>query len=452
MSGSRTIIGLLALIATLLTATEARAAFTICAVGSIRTIDSGETIPNGPNAGDTEDYWPNGDSTLSKAIPGIQVGLYRPGQGNTYEFTGSDGCADFSVSAAQNSVVTFYTNSYSLAGQILVVHDDPYDFTLPVGSTWTWQWTNQDMQNGNTYTYTNIGSGLAKWTAFFSANFAFRKWDQALDKASSYTATYLGLDESCTSTTNDDASAHYGGSGSSRSNGQITSHRHYLLLANCTGGGQLSRQKSIISHELGHAIVALYYGAHTGALNGDEPSSTDYNKDQQDGETGSCVSVADGYTITSKEWNSVAFREGFAHFVAAAAWNDKNDPGVAGGSGTGEEGEYTWFGSPRDLERFNQGSGSGSGGHLENFCGAWDSSGTSGDWLRFLWDFWSNAGCSSTSKADILKLYSTIRLGGGFTKGNYYTRSEQRMTSVFSGCKQSSFIDWAGWNGIDNDT
>ncbi len=441
----------------------AHASYTICAVGSIRTTDSGNQIPSGPNAGDTEDYWQNGDSTLSKAIHGLSIGVYRPGAGNEYRNTGSDGCADFTGTAGSGSTVTFY--SHTLAQSTgLVLNNSPYSYALN-GATWTYRYTNQNLRNNRTYTYSNLGSGLAKWTTLFTANFGLRRFDDALNVVSNWTTIYLGLDESCTTGTNGTdtvASAHYGGSGSNRSNGQITSGRHYLALANCTTGGQRSRQKFIVSHEMGHAITALYYGASSGATNGDEPNSTDYSKDRVDGETGTCrdggTSGSDSYTIDSKEWNSVGFREGFAHWVAASSWSLKNDSGAAGGSGTGQEGSFSWFGGSQtdahDLERYNLGAGSGSGGHLENICTTgWDSSSTNGDWLRFLWDMFTDTTCgSSPSKNNMLDVYSRTRQNGGLTKGNYFTRAEQAANNLWGSCWEGRFATWSSWNGVDNDT
>lgn len=443
----------------------AHASYTVCAVGSIRTTDSGNPIPSGPNAGDTEDYWQNGDTTLSKAIHGLRIGVYRPGSGNEYRSTGSDGCADFAGSASSGSTVTFYSNTLAQSTG-LVVHDGPYDYSFG-GSTWSYRYTNQNLQNNSTYTYTNIGSGLAKWTALFTANFGLRRFDNALNVVSNWTYIYLGMDESCTTgPTGSDkqASAHYGGSVPDRSNGQITSGRHYLSLANCTTGGQYSRQKFIVSHEVGHAVAALYYGALSGATNGDEPNSADYSKDRVDGESGSCRDgiTPDSYTINSKEWNSVGFREGFAHWIAASSWSSKNDSGAAGGSGTGQEGSFSWFGgsgaSTDDLERYNLGNGTGSGGHLENICtsgwaAGWDSASTNGDWLRFLWDVFTDDTCgSSPTKNNLLDVYAVTRLNGNLTKGNYYTRAEQAANGLWNNCAEGRFAHWSAWNGVDNDT
>ncbi|WP_156040564.1 hypothetical protein [Chondromyces apiculatus] len=159
----------------------AQAGFTVCATGRATTIDSGHDIPNGPNAGFT---------VVVRSIA-------------------SDGGA---------------------GANVVRLHDDPYTFTSSPGGFWAYVFNNQTLSQNTTSTYTNIGSGVAKWTAFFAANQAMRTYDDHLDNVE----LNVGIDESCTAGGSENlASAHYGSSGSSRSNGQITSGIHHLGIANC---------------------------------------------------------------------------------------------------------------------------------------------------------------------------------------------------------------------------
>lgn len=457
---------LLSFVLVLLQSMSARADYTICVVGSVLTTDSGRQVPNGPNAGDTEDYWPNADSGVSKAIPGIQIST----PDGTRSADGS-GCADFPGTLA-NETVTIWSSTWRGTNNRLVLHDDPYNFDFTdLTPTWSYVYANQTTASGTTKTYTNVGSGIAKWTALFAANFMLDEYDNLL----SGTRIYLGVDETCQPgpnppQTNNVASAHYGPGGSA-SNSEITSGHHFLVVANCAST-LLTRQKFIISHEMGHAIAALFYGDKTGASNGNEPNSTDYTNDTDParGPTAAACQLTTPsggptYSPQTKEWNSVTFREGYAHFLTAVAWNVKNDPGAAGGSGTGQEGAFTFFGVSYDLERYNRGSGTNSGGRLENTCcvhnppttnctTSWDSASVNNDWLLFLWDYWSEDGCSNNvTKANMLNIYAETRLNGGLTKGNYYTKTRAAMRELFTGsCLRAAWDNWADWNGVNHDT
>ena len=431
-------------------ASSAHADFRICVVGSILTTDSGDSIPNGPNAGDTEDYWVNGDAGILKAIPGIWVEVTYSGGLWTGQYADHAGCADF-YGSDTNATVTVRSRTQRGGGNQIVMHDDPSDFAQP-SATWGYVYTGQTLASGTTSTYT-VGAGIAKWTALFVANFTVGAWKSQL----SGTTIYLGIDESCTMETEDIASAHFGDS-----NAQITNGRHYLWLANC-GTTLLSRQKFTVSHEVGHAIAALFFGTSSGGANGHEPSSFDYSRDGDSPNSAYCRHVT-AYQMWTKEWNAVAFREGYAHFVAAAAWNDRNDPGLAGQQGTGQEGSFTWNGATWDLERYLNGAGTGSGGRMENRCceyssnpdclAAWDSSAVIEDWMLFLWDFYTEKNCNANPGLyTMLNIYRETRRNGNLTKGNYYTRSRQAMEELYSdSCLRNAFYSWANWNGVNHDT
>ena len=447
------VLGLAALLVVLLTPAVARADYTICAVGSIQTNDSGFTIPSGPNAGDTEDYWSNGNSGLSKAIKGIKIEVTYSGGGEG-TWADGNGCADFSGSRTNATVKI--SSETKRGGNRLVLHDDPFDFT-PQSPSWAYIYTGQTLSSNQTYTYTGIGAGIAKWTALFTANFTLDYWRTPLSGAD----IYLGVEESCPS---DLASAHYGSPGASESNSEITQGRHWLGITSCSPW-TFTRDKFLVAHEMGHAIAALFYGQVSGSVDGDEPNTDDYTNDNDPARapnSSACTNNA-FYSELTKEWNSVTFREGYAHFVAAAAWNDRNDSGAAGGSGTGQEGAFTWFGRTHDLERFNLGAGSGSGGRMENICcqdppddcsTSWDSAGTNADWLRFLWDYFTVTSCTNNpTRKDMLKIYRKTRLNGGLTKGNYYTKTRNAMRNIYGAtCLRNEFDTWANWNGINHDT
>lgn len=440
-------LGFLAFFGTLSHAAIAQAAFTICAVGQVTTIDSGRTIPNGPNAGDTEDFWANADSTINVPAAGIYISyewLNGSQGGGGGGFANSSGCMTLSETASTVTEVRIY--SMSNAGNTVRVHNNPGSFATTPGSLYSYVYVNQNYQDNQTYTYT-VGSGIAKWTTFFVASFMSEAFDtNVLGKS-----IHVGIDEAACPQSN--TSAHYGGSVPNRSNGQITSGRHFLSTGNCATSPH-SRQKFLISHEMGHALAALFYGAASGAVDGDEPNSTDYTNDSDPSRAPNATACQSSspYTINTKEWNSVTFREGYAHWAAASSWSTP----IA-------EGAFTWFQSSEDLERYGQGSGMFTGGQLENVCctsgctTSWDSAATNGDWLRFLWDFDTATNCASNpNQYTLLKIYRQTRLNGSLTLGNYYTRSRAAMAGLYSGstydCLRASWDTWAAWNGIDHDT
>ena len=436
-------------------AATVQASFSVCAVGRVTTVDSGRTIPNGANAGDTEDYWASADSSINVGAPGIYITYtYEDGQagGGGGGFADSNGCFLVTDDATKVNEVRIY--SMTDAGNTVRVHDSPFSFVQTPGNLWYYSFINQNHKNNQTYTYI-VGTGDAKWTPLFVGSFVSEAFDSHVVGKS----IHIGINGSCP---NSNMSAHYptGAASPNRSNGQITSGNHFLVMNHCTGTSR-ARHKFHISHEMGHALLALFYGSAAGAVNGDEPNTGNTTNDSDPTRApNAAVCVADpGYSIDSKEWNSVTFREGYAHWAAASVWSDRNDPGVAGAAGSGQEGSFTWFQLPEDLERYGQGSGILAGGRLENICctsgctTSWDSAGTNGDWLRFLWDFYTDTACSiDPSQISLLNIYRSTRLNGGLTLGNYYKKSRAAMAQLNSdSCIQSRWDVWAAWNGVDND-
>jgi hypothetical protein len=145
------------------------------------------------------------------------------------------------------------------------------------------------------------------------------------------------------------------------------------------------------------------------------------------------------------------FREGFAHFIAARIWNDKS-----------AEGAFRWLeGTTYDLERWDFGAGTASGGRLENTCcvgagctASWDNAGTNEDWLHFLWDFYTNVSetCPQQPDAsDLLDIYKKTRLNGGLTSSNYFSKMKTAAGQIgLPACLVDRFDAYATFNGIDN--
>jgi hypothetical protein len=417
-----------------------------CVKFQIRTVDSGLGIPNGANAGGTEDHYINANNDISVIARGVRVKVSRGGWSQTIDSEPTTGCFNWSHNSTSGFSLRVYGYATDSADNYVRIHTSPTDFSSYPGQTYSILLTDVSPTPGGVNTY-HVGSYNSKWTAMASLAFGLARYHDGLsDKA-----FHVAMDDS----TPGKSSAHFG-----QSNSNITNGRHYLKIGNASVNDAgdpatpQTRYKFIVAHELGHAIAAIYYGDHDDAVNGSEPSvSLSHNVNPN-----ACGTQDDpandkyGYSIDSKEWNSLGFREGFAHFVAAKIWNNKET-----------EGTFSWFADPHDLERYNYGANNEAGGRLENQCCAgggcaasWDSAGTNGDWLRFFWDWYTNTSDSCDdrpTKRNMLKLYRQTRLNGGLTSTNYFAKMQAAADDLnLANClKTSRFNFYAAHNGIDNE-
>jgi hypothetical protein len=231
------------------------------------------------------------------------------------------------------------------------------------------------------------------------------------------------------------------------------------MLSDCTSPeAPWSRRKFVVAHELGHAILALWYGGKAGAVDGSEP-----NVDAGNSTTPNhCGTSGSHYGIGTKEFNSLTFREAWGHFVSARIWNDK-----------AAEGAFRWPNSDSlvtDLERYgpstNQSGDNLAGGRLENFCcdpavdgsctSSWANASTNEDWLRFFWDFYTTpsnycAGGLQPTLAEMFDLYAETRLNGGLTSTNYDVKMEDASDEIgLAACLLDSYEDMQVHNGADH--
>lgn len=244
-------------------------------------------------------------------------------------------------------------------------------------------------------------------------------------------------------------------------NGSITQGFHKITVGRCNDANTTpppgARRKFTIGHEVGHAILALVYGDYSSAVNGDEPLFDDTYSGSLYSATG-CDDLG-RYAIDSAEYSSVGYREGFAHFMSARAFNNKANTG-----------KFQWFGNIHDLE--SHGSVPGSGGFIEHVCCASCSGSppsglsTVGDWMRWLWDAHTNTwSCCAhnLSKLEIHRLYAEARLqaeGGGYTRSTMFDAVKDSMAGtgadaclVVSGngsCGSAKVADAGDFNGLDH--
>ncbi len=418
--------------------------YTTCVKFLIETVDSSVGIPNGPNAGGTEDYYQNANDGRDVIARGVAVRIWHGDSWQTYNADPTTGCFNWSHDETSDFFMRVYGKSTDEAGNYVRIHDDPTDFSDYPGDTYAWDFADVTPTNGAVNTF-NVGSYNSEWTAMAVLGFGLYRYHGGL----SGKAFHAGIDN----TRSDGSSAHFG---SGSSNASITSGRHYLRLGNDDDDDTPhTKYKFIVAHELGHAIAALYYGSHDDAVNGGEPPNNSTMNDH-DVDPNSCGTGGTTYSISSKEWNSIGFREGFAHFIAPKIFNTKDS-----------EGTFIWFANAHDLERYNSGGSNNAGGRLENQCcvGAgcaesWDSAGTNEDWMRFFWDFYTNVSdsCSAQpSKTDMLRLYRQTRLNGGLTRSNYFEKmqaaaEDEDLEDDMPECLRTTRFDfYAAHNGIDNE-
>ncbi|HQR31333.1 MAG TPA: hypothetical protein PLK30_01260 [Blastocatellia bacterium] len=417
---------------------EATAAnkYRTCILFRIQTTDSGRTIDNGSNKGGTEDYWTKADAGMDVPAHGVHVRIKKNGVEKTYVTDQSTGCFNWSHDETGEFLLTAYGYASDVSGTYVRIHNNVNDFSSYPGTTYRVAGYIKPSTAGTQY-YA-FGNYDSEWTAMAIAAFTLYRVPGAPNKA-----YHMAIDN----TANAYSSAHW-----SKSNSYITSGRHYLRIANVdpNGGMPQAHQKSVVSHEMGHAIAALYYGAQPGAKNGGEPDvRIDHNVTPDN-----CVAANvpfDSYWIGSKEWNSVGFREGFATFLAARVWNNKD-----------YEGALSWMGTQLDLERHSNGTGTTSGGRLENVCctgpncgNSLKSAGTNEDWVLFFWDLYTNKDDECTQQPSIwgmLNLYSGTRFRSGLAYNNYFGKMREAVMAVWpqSCLAEKRFDAYAIHNGINN--
>ena len=416
---------------------EATAAnkYRTCVMFRIQTTDSGSTIDNGPNKGGREDHWADADAGIDVPAHGVLVRIKKNGVEQSYTADRNTGCFNWSHNDTGQFLMTVYGLASDSTGTYVRIHNNVNDFSSYPGTTYRRAHYITPAPGGTSY-YA-YGSFDSEWTAMAVAAFTLYRIPGAPGKA-----YHMAIDN----TANGYSSAHWGSSNSS-----ITSGRHYLRIDNVDedGGAPQSQQKAIVAHEMGHAIAAIYYGHQPGAANGGEVNvKADHNKTPDN-----CAAASvpfDSYWIGSKEWNSLSFREGFATFLAAVVWNNKD-----------YEGALNWMGTQLDLERHSNGTGTTSGGRLENVCctvncgDSLKNAATNEDWVLFFWDLYTNKDDECTQQPSIwgmLNLYSGTRFRPGLAHNNYYAKMREAVMLTWpqSCLAEKRFDVYAIHNGINN--
>lgn len=410
----------------------------ICILFRIQTIDSAIPIKSGPNKGGIEDHWTTANEGVDVPAYGVHVRIKHNGVEKTYPTDPATGCFFFSNPSDGPFLLKAYGYASDADNNFIRIHNAPDDTTDSYpGKTYVYAGYITPLKNSTSY-YA-MGGYDTEWTAMAAFAFSLYRYHDGLSNK----AFHVGMDNEPEGW----SSAHFG-----KSHADLTQGRHYLKIDNVEpdGGAPHTTRKSVSTHEYGHAAAALFYGSHPDAGNGGEPDVS-LTHDVNPNACGTGDDDGPSYSIGTKEWSAVGFREGFATFVAAKIWNDKHF-----------EGSIHWLGSHHDLERFSDGAGTASGGRLENVCcvgggcaDSWKSAGTNEDWLLFFWDFYTNKddACSQQpTKRDMFRLYRNTRLQSGLKKDNYFSRMRAgaQALSLPTCLKTTRFDSYATHNGINN--
>ncbi len=207
----------------------------------------------------------------------------------------------------------------------------------------------------------------------------------------------------------------------------------------CNGfGGQLyihpnsNQRKFLIAHEVGHQMYFMHRNDGSfGSFNCGENiggSACTYSTGASDNE----------HSLHSKEWQSCALSEGFAHFVAADVFNNHAQ--------TGAHFHYYKDGYPASVNVENGPTG-GDTAFMEANCSGSDTGyGVELDWMRALWDYHTNSG-SKPNHASIMSQIESAHNHHAFSHGSAYFRLWDAADQAGFG---NRWQDMSEHNGIDH--
>lgn len=410
------------------------ATFEICVKADVLTTDSGLTAN-----GVAEDYWPNGNDPVEAVMVGrgFRVRVRQGAWVQNFDSNPTTGCFSFNRTSAAGFDVRVYGYATDSAGNHVRIHDGQTDTsTWYPGNTYSALWTGQTLSSTEANEYVLDGRASDRWTAIAAAAFGLHRYhDGNAGKTIS-----IGFDEgSCDNS---------GSINGNAPNYVESNDAHLIRIGRCASTSSDAREKMLVTHEQGHAMLRMYYG-----YDGDDaPRSQGYappNTITTDAPPlGTNCWNASSYDMNSLEWNSQAFKEAFADFYSSRVWNAKDSRGT-----------YVYRGVPFDLEFWdNFGQTNPYGGFTDNWCGSTANGVTTkGDMLRFLWDFFTVTGCASQpDELDMFNVYRMVREGhrdGSYplTNSNYDVALEYAIESSvggLSGCERGGYDAYAGWNGL----
>ena len=408
LSGTRTTallgVGLLCLAF----ASEARAAnYTTCVRWQAQTIDSGHG----------EDRLPWADSATSLVTAyGVRIRITSNNGSfqETYDTSPSSGCVNWSTNASGPFTVRVWYYVEDSNGNVIRYHDGGDDeFGSYPGETYYVEVTNYSPSNNST-TYINAGNWSPRATAMSTASMVSRYFPGL----TSNKQIHMADDVSC------------GGSSAHHCSGDCPyGDDAYVRLAldSCPDSSEHRRRKFITAHELGHARAILYQ-------QGLEPNVVTGLGDDDPGD-GDCTD-GDSYWMESREYNSVAMREGQAHFAALWTYNDPSQ----------SDAFIRWFNTTYDAETNTPNL---SGGHLENNCGgAVDGHGSNLDAMRLYWDWTTPTNAANrASRTDVLNGYKYM-VDANPEEYQYWVQFYLYASFNLSEPLRNQLWSYSCWNGL----
>jgi hypothetical protein len=160
-----------------------------------------------------------------------------------------------------------------------------------------------------------------------------------------------------------------------------------------------TNRKFLVGHEVGHWIHYQWVSGDTGFVQ----QSWSANSGDAD-----CAFVGVGdHAMRSKEYSAGAFGEGLAHFLSALAWNSSAsttawfkyykealDPAYA---------DFAADNWRLDIEGLGLAPSGGVSNWMSNMCSVTDGHSVEMDWMRFYWDYLTNAGAPKPTIRHILR-------------------------------------------------
>lgn len=418
------------------TGTASAATFQICVKVDILTTDSGLTAN-----GIAEDMWVGANDPEQYIVigRGFRVRVRQGSWVQTYDSDPETGCFSFVRSSAQGFAVRVYGFATDSAGNHVRIHNGGTDTSswYP-GSTYSALWTDQTLSATEPNVYVLDGRAADRWTTMAAAAYGIRRYHNG-NNGKTISIGFNSGASTCNSSTSINGSSE----NFIESNGA-----HLIQIGQCAATTSDAREKMMVTHELGHAMLRLFYG-----YDGDDaPRNQTYAapagiNNATPAQGNGCLNQA-GYWMNSLEWNSQAFKEAFAEFYSAKVWNLK-----------AARGTYVSRGIAYDLEMWDNVGGTNTwGGFTVNWCGSGANGVTTmGDMLRFLWDFYTLNGCDAQpNKLDMMKIYRAVRENNrtgayDLTISNYDLALKyaiENSVPSLSGCEQTGYDGYAGWNGV----